>query len=210
MRKLPQTMGSKSDKLPLNETSSLIGSESDCSGANSPVVRSILYTSHAIGQFSEQAWRFTLILFLGGLYQFESLVLVAAFGLDTSVASFTCGTRMAAFFVDNTWNRRAILQSLVVLQNLSVVVASSAAHFLMSTLIETAAAPHAVCGLPSLTHHVFRGTTPLLLALFLTASLADLLDKTKRVAIERDWVVVMYVLDPDELQRTNVIMRQID
>jgi iron-regulated transporter 1 len=200
--------------------------------------RRLLYVSHFFAQFSEQAWQFSLILFLAAFSNYRSLILVSSYGLIQQLSVVLLGST-AGRFVDGT-SRITAARFFVWSENLCVVTATALCYQLLHTMHSVASEEESSTiaeeedeeAPASRMRRKFAGvpldplSICLLLGIHVFGPAAQILDKGFLVAMERDWVVVMGEAaataaaastasnqrEPDKswLSDTNVAMRQID
>ena len=160
-----------------------------------PISRYWLYATHAVGQFSEVAWKFSMSFFLSALTNHKSLVWVAAFGLSLGTA-VTIGMPLVGSWIDaTTLNRLQIVQRIMTIEAISIAIASIALILLLRT---------------SDSEHDHVPWNIFMVALNFFGAIAQLADQALLVVLERDWVVEMSRKDATWLSTTNVWMRQID
>jgi hypothetical protein len=186
--------------------------------------RRLLYLSHLLNQFSENAWQFCLVIFLAAFSNYESLILVSTYGLCSGLFVCSLGAKIGRF-IDGT-DRLFVARLFIGLENFAVLTATALCYALLLDQ-----------GSKSTEHEVDDGLTSrmsgvptdpksvvLLIGIHFLGALARVLDSGFVVAIEKDWIVVMSesVTSPDltrsqNLQRqkvwlteTNVLMKQID
>jgi solute carrier family 40 (iron-regulated transporter), member 1 len=176
----------------------------------------LLYISHAISQFAELSWQFSMTLFLAAMTHFESLFLVSSYGLISWCCLLLFGAAMARFFVDTiSWNRRKALNLLIVAENVAVIAGCLVSYEIFQrddeyVIHQQQHQPHA--------HYWMR--TVLLTILFTSGSIGMVLQQTMVVVLERDWLIVVAqhmqataanAGDSDSLGgEMNVVVRQID
>lgn len=205
--------------------------------------RRILYASHAFAQASEISWQFCLTIFLAAFTNYRSLFLVSSYGLLSGF--FTCvASGHVGKFVDRA-PRLYVARALLISQNICVVFATVCSFLLLlkdspsSDYLTSATATattqddmhmdnyttsgiddtSTVTWLSSRLQNVplDRYSVILFICVHILGVTADVLDKAFKVAIEKDWVVVL----SDEaascgekkslwLRETNVAMKQID
>ncbi|KAI2511154.1 Ferroportin1 (FPN1) [Fragilaria crotonensis] len=160
-----------------------------------PTSRYWLFATHAVAQFSEVAWKFSMSFFLSALTNHNSLVWVAAFGLSLGTA-VTIGMPLMGSWIDSTTlNRLQIVQLIMGIESISIAIASLALMLLLRSQSSDHQGP--------------------LWAIFMASvnffgAIAQLADQSLLVILERDWVVEMSRKDGTWLSTTNVWMRQID
>ena len=191
--------------------------------------RRMLYVSHFFNQFSEQTWQFCLVLFLAAFSNYESLILVTSYGLVSY--SFVCAFgSTAGRFIDGS-NRLQVARQFIGFENCAVLLATWLCYVLLSEQDERddssdleTSSPHTsdLDGIPTDPKSIL-----LLIGIHLLGAIALILDSGFRVAVERDWIVVMsqcavhnaeavheqtsfHQVQKDWLSDTNVSMRQID
>ncbi|KAG7356664.1 ferroportin1 FPN1 [Nitzschia inconspicua] len=218
--------------LPLQEgsdsvTSLATATSTIMSSSTLQSARRLLYVSHFFNQFSECTWQFCLVLFLAAFSNYQSLILVTSYGLVSY--SFVCAFgSTAGRFVDCA-NRLQVARQFIGFENCAVVLATILCYMLLSKkeLLQSSTEVQKESlsdwkGIPTDPSSVL-----LLVGIHLLGSIAALLDSGFRVAVERDWIVVMSSCSihlasgnpslEDELAAqkvwlsdTNVNMRQID
>ena len=159
-----------------------------------PKSRFWLFATHAVGQFNEVAWKFSMSFFLSAFTNHESLVWVAAFGLSLDTA-VTIGMPAVGSWIDSTTlNRLQIVQRTMAVETISIAIASMALILLLRSSSEH-------------NGHVWG---IYMAALNSFSAIAKLADQTLLVILERDWVVEMCHKDHKWLSATNAWMRRID
>ena len=168
--------------------------------------RSVLYISHLSAKFTEIGWQFCIILFLSALTGYQSLALVSTYGLFSGLIVFLAGSSAGAFVDHAKYTRLHIIQLFIVVQNLSVIIASTCFFFLLRMVKETDLDPIQVAperflasGTATVSRHIFSNFVPplnartisLLVAIHVFGALAKLADEGITIALERDWIVVM-------------------
>ena len=195
--------------------------------------RRLLYVSHLFAQFSEVSWQFCLTIFLAALFNYQSLFLVATYGLTTGTAVTLLGSTMGSL-VDRT-NRLVAARGFILTENICVILATLGCFQLLS---QTTNDDHVSDSTnedknDSSSRILSNGSSiMLIIGIHILGAAARVLDEGFLVSIERDWVVVMSqfvkgshddsstknVVD-DNLQQvhsrawlseTNVAMKQID
>jgi hypothetical protein len=184
----------------------------------------MLYIAHAVSQFAELSWQFSLTLFLAAMAHLESLLLVSAYGLISWCSLLLFSSAMARFFVDTIpWNRRAALNALIVAENIMVIAGCFVSYWIFRSddyLVQQQQKEQ------DGTTIIITLRTVLLTILFATGSIALVLEQTMVVVIERDWLIVVarHVAATttasaatttnggrvDSLGEMNVIVKQID
>lgn len=203
--------------------------------------RRLLYVSHSASQFSEQSWQFGLILFLAAFTNYTSLILVSSYGLATGLTVCLAGPSAGRYFVDSlSWNRLSAAQFLISAQTLSVLTATAFCYALLIFHKQQQDGTHASqfsaedAATANWFHRWLKGvpldgySIILLIGIHFFGPLAQILDKSFLISIERDWVVVMGQVAADGtmindttglsnpqpsktwLSETNVFMKQID
>eukprot|EP00980_Cylindrotheca_fusiformis_P009738 scaffold2149_cov187-Cylindrotheca_fusiformis.AAC.16 len=186
--------------------------------------RRLLYLSHLLNQFSENAWQFCLVLFLAAFSNYDSLILVCTYGLCSGFVVCTFGARIGRF-IDDT-DRLFVARLFIGLENFAVLAATACCYTLLSgnrkISSEHELDDHFVTrmsGVPTDAESIV-----LLIGIHFLGALARVLDAGFVVAIERDWIVVMsecitsHELTSSQnterqkkwLSETNVAMKQID
>lgn len=154
-----------------------------------PQARHWLYATHAVAQFSEVAWQFSLSFFLSALTNYESLFWLASYGVSMG-AAVSVGTPLVGTWIDTTpLDRWQIVQRILFIETICVALASVAVVLLLSAE----------------TIHLW-----IMILLNIFGALAQVCDQALIVVFERDWVVEMSRKDETWLATTNVCMRQID
>jgi len=169
--------------------------------------RNVLYTSHLAAKFTEIGWQFCLILFLSALTGYQSLALVSTYGLFSGLVVCLTGSSAGAFVDSAHYTRLQIIQLFIIVQNLSVVVATACFFFLLRMVKEIDLVPlqqdtstrFLALGAPTVSRHIFSNFVPplnattigLLVAIHVFGALAKLSDQGITIAFERDWIVVM-------------------
>ena len=160
-----------------------------------PISRYWLFATHAVAQFSEGAWKFSMSFFLSALTNHSSLGWVAAYGLSMGIAVII-GMPLVGSWIDSTsLNRLQIVQVIMGIESISVAISSLA----LVLLLRSQSSEH-------------QGN---LWGIFMASvnffgAIAQLADQALLVILERDWVVEMSRNDGTWLSATNVWMRQID
>lgn len=186
--------------------------------------RRLLYLSHLLNQFSENAWQFCLVLFLAAFSNYESLVLVSTYGLCSGLFVCSFGARIGRFIDDA--DRLFVARLFIGLENFSVLTATALCYTLLSDRrsvpFEHELDNHfttRMSGVPADPKSVV-----LLIGIHFLGALARVLDSGFVVAIERDWIVVMSesisvqgLTNSQSIERqkawlteTNIFMKQID
>lgn len=176
--------------------------------------RILLYISHFCAQFSETAWQFALLLFLGAFVQYQSLLLVSTYGLLSNGAICLFSTYVGYRFIDRSANRWRSVRILIMAQNLCVIVASMQCYLLLrqsnhihvvtngnhndTTTTANDPVDNPGSSSPHDHSHVVHSIIPtdlhsilLLIGIHLFGPIANILDRGITVTMERDWVVVM-------------------
>eukprot|EP00816_Leptocylindrus_hargravesii_P011921 CAMPEP_0196823978 /NCGR_PEP_ID=MMETSP1362-20130617/89905_1 /TAXON_ID=163516 /ORGANISM="Leptocylindrus danicus, Strain CCMP1856" /LENGTH=420 /DNA_ID=CAMNT_0042204063 /DNA_START=211 /DNA_END=1470 /DNA_ORIENTATION=- len=189
--------------------------------------RRILYASHAFAQTSEISWQFCLTIFLAAFTNYQSLFLVSSYGLLSGLC--TClASGYVGKFVDRA-PRLYVARALLISQNTCVVFATicsfllllkdSPSPALVASTIDDPNDDTTVTWLTSRLHDVplDRYSVTLFISIHMLGVTADVLDKAFKVAIEKDWVVVLSneaascgEKKSSWLRETNVAMKQID
>ena len=200
--------------------------ESSSSLNNLYRARRILYFSHCFAQLAEIAWQFCLTMFLAAFTDFSSLFLVSSYGLMSGLVIFLSSGKIGKL-VDSS-ARLSLVQILLVVQNSCVVLATICSflllthqpHYYDANIPYTNGEASAIgTWLTSRLHGVpiDNFSIYLLVCIHVCGVFADCFDKAFKVAIEKDWIVVMsshaaiYGQDKSSfLRETNVGMKQID
>eukprot|EP00639_Heterosigma_akashiwo_P003212 CAMPEP_0194566734 /NCGR_PEP_ID=MMETSP0292-20121207/5493_1 /TAXON_ID=39354 /ORGANISM="Heterosigma akashiwo, Strain CCMP2393" /LENGTH=514 /DNA_ID=CAMNT_0039416367 /DNA_START=134 /DNA_END=1678 /DNA_ORIENTATION=- len=165
--------------------------------------RTLLYVSHFGSQFSEWAWQFSLIVWLTALGDYSSLFLVSAYQATTQLLVLSLVPRFSRY-IDKTasgtlWNRSKFASYVIAGQNMCVIMATmavaSTTNRSSSFQEDSKGGALWVCSLTGIC--LFGG-------------FAQVFDKIFLVAVERDWIVVMAANDDVWLQKTNVVLKQMD
>jgi solute carrier family 40 (iron-regulated transporter), member 1 len=185
---------------------------------NHTYIQQLLYISHAISQFAELSWQFSMTLFLAAMTHFESLFLVSSYGLISWCCLLLFGAAMARFFVDTiSWNRRKALNLLIVAENVAVIAGCLVSYEIFQRDDEYVIHQQQQSQQQQ-AHYWMRMV--LLTILFTSGSIGMVLQQTMVVVLERDWLIVVAQHmqanttgvggDSDSLGEMNVVMRQID
>jgi iron-regulated transporter 1 len=197
---------------------------------NLALARRLLYVSHFGNQFSELAWQFCLVIWLAQITNYESLLLVSTYGV--TVQSFVgLGTPLLGRRIDTMagqGRRVALATRLLAAENVCVVLATLCfAHLLwllgpLTTTMQDGDEPaQTASDIPP----IWKQPSSILwlIAIHLLGGLAQVLDKSFLVAVERDWIVEMAtnsnsLSEEDDnhahqclwLSETNVTLKQMD
>ena len=188
--------------------------ESASSSSQLASARRLLYVSHAWNQFSELAWQFCLVIFLAAILNYESLFLVSTYGV--AVQTMVCiGSPILGKWVDHAahnGDRLTLARRLILTENICVLIATGCCWYLLQRMTRTGESSFS--GSTSNTTALLQQPISILLlvGIHFLGALAQVLDKSFLVAVERDWIVVMAHDVPGEswLSQTNVTMKQID
>lgn len=154
-----------------------------------PKSRHWLYATHAVAQFSEIAWQFSIAFFLSALTNHQSLFWLACYGVSRG-AAVTVGMPLVGSWIDSTkLSRWEVVQRTILLETISVAIASIAVIILLQS------------------ESIHLGP---MVVLNIFGALSQVCDQALIVAFERDWIVEMSRNDGTWLSTTNVCMRQID
>lgn len=186
--------------------------------------RRILYFSHCFAQAAEISWQFCLTMFLAAFTDYSSLFLVSSYGLLSGLAILFTGGKIGSL-VDSS-ARLSLAQSLLVIQNSCVVLATICCFLLLSHKPHYYDAEnvrgesnYVKAWLTSRLHGIPVDGFSICCLIFvhICGVIADSLDKAFKVAMEKDWIVVMSshaakhgVEKSSFLRETNVTMKQID
>ena len=180
--------------------------------------RKLLYLSHFGNQFSELAWQFCLVIWLAQVTHYESLIFVSTYGV-TLQAMVCVGTPIFGRYIDEMARKgkRSLLTTrLIAAENICVLLATLCCAYL-------------ILGIDNPTGDGINddasnnGQNPswqkpstlcLLLVIHILGGMAQVLDRSFLVAVERDWIVVMAEAAGENkdnwLSQTNVALKQID
>lgn len=172
--------------------------------------RRLLYLSHLAATFTEIGWEFCLVLFLSALTGYQSLTLVSTYGLFSGLVVCLGGPSVGALIDTIKYTRLEVIQFFIVIQNLSVVIATVGCFSLLRMVKDTditgftnansnVDSRSLASGQPTISSHTFsnfippfNGTTLLfLLSIHVFGAIAKLTDHAITIALERDWIVVM-------------------
>jgi iron-regulated transporter 1 len=188
--------------------------ENDASISQVATARRLLYVSHAWNQFSELAWQFCLVIFLAAILNYESLLLVSTYGV--AVQTMVCvGSPILGKWVDHaaeTGDRLTLARRLILTENICVLIATGCSWYLLQIMNRNGASSFSDSTTTTDAMLQQPISILLLLGIHFLGALAQVLDKSFLVAVERDWIVVMAQNVPgdDWLAQTNVTMKQID
>ena len=169
-----------------------------------------IYVSHTVCQFSEQAWQFALLLFLTALGPHGSLRLVSSYGLVAHLAVFVAGAPTCRFLIDQCprwWTARVVMTS----QTVAVILATILAYVALGMdPTHESNQDHNPLGdddenttkqkIPIVTSSSYHYWI-ILAGIHVFGPLAQILDKTFLVAMERDWIPQMsYTLQQQQEQ----------
>jgi hypothetical protein len=172
--------------------------------------RRLLCLSHLAAKFTEIGWDFCLVLFLSALTGYQSLTLVSTYGLFSGLLVCLAGPSVGAMIDTVKFTRLEVIQFFIVIQNMSVVVATVCCYFLLTMVKDTNITDFTntinnvdsrslASGQPTISRHTFSNFIPpfngttlwLLLSIHAFGAIAKLADKAITIALERDWIVVM-------------------
>lgn len=183
--------------------------------------RHSLYKSHLAAKFTEIGWEFCLVLFLSALTGYQSLALVSTYGLFSGLVVCLAGASVGTLVDAKKYTRLEIIQFFILVQNVSVIIATACCYFLLRMVKDTSVTNvsweppdrYLASGSPTITRHTFSNFIPpfnaeslaLLVAVHVFGAIAKLTDQAITIALERDWIVVMSKvaamdLDEDELE----------
>ena len=167
----------------------------------------LIYASHFVSQFSECAWQFAVVLFLAGVSDYHSILLVSSYSLAAYIAVMLFGSSLGGF-LDRS-NRLQSARLCIGIENASVLLATIACCWLLTKAQvgddDGNEDPKTV-----IPHDML--SVLLIVSVHIFGSLAMLFNQAFVVAIERDWIVVLsqQTSEPEVwLSRTNVLLRQI-
>jgi iron-regulated transporter 1 len=183
--------------------------------------RRLLYLSHFGSQFAEWAWQFSLVIWLAALSNYSSLFLVSVYQATAQLMVLvlvpqltksidTTALLAAAGDDDETsaLNRSQFASYVITAQNTCVLIATITIGFVMSRQTNNnndESDSNHVDGDDDSSYLVLS-----LIVICIFGGMAQVLDKTFVVAVERDWIVVMANKKEAWLQDTNVTLKQID
>lgn len=170
--------------------------------------RITLYKSHLAAKGTEVIWQFCLVLFLMALTGYQSLALVSSYGLFSGLVVFMTSSASGKFIDSGSRSRLDIANTFIFVQNLSVIIASLCAFFLLRMVKEAHVTPDMIQrnrfggsnleANTSLTHLLSDFVPPLnissillLVGIHIFGAIAKVTDQMLTVAMERDWIVVM-------------------
>ena len=156
-----------------------------------------LYSAHALSKFGDRMWEFGVPILFMELYT-ETLLPSALFTLALYSASLLLMAPVGSW-VDRTERLRVI--------RLSVYGQNAAATLLtvaMAVLLLVSG------GEPSATMALSPGVVIVFCVMVVLAVVAELCAQASRLALERDWVVVLAQGDSNVLAELNAALRQID
>lgn len=170
--------------------------------------RITLYKSHLAAKGTEVIWQFCLVLFLMALTGYQSLALVSSYGLFSGLVVFMASSASGKFIDSGSRSRLDIANTFIFVQNLSVIIASLCAFFLLRMVKEAHVTPDMIQrnrfggsnleANTSLTHLLSDFVPPinlssilLLVGIHIFGAIAKLTDQMLTVAMERDWIVVL-------------------
>jgi iron-regulated transporter 1 len=194
----------------------LTSSASSSSDDDLQYARRLLYLSHFGSQFAEWAWQFSLVVWLAALSNYSSLFLVSVYQATAQLLVLvlvpqlsksidTTALLAAAGDDDETsaLNRSQFASYVITAQNTCVLIATITSGFVMSRQINNKESGSNDDDDPS-----YLVLSLIVICLF--GGMAQVLDKTFVVAVERDWIVVMADKNEVWIQDTNVTLKQID
>eukprot|EP00980_Cylindrotheca_fusiformis_P017913 scaffold5684_cov71-Cylindrotheca_fusiformis.AAC.2 len=185
---------------------------------NLEYARRLLYISHFTSQFAEWAWQFSLVIWLAALSDYSSLFLVSIYqataqllvlslvptlskmidstttttSSSTTITSTTATTTTITRNKKQQWNRSQFATYLIAAQNVCVFIATMTIGFTMKR--------HCQLVPPKISNDnnhdddddaISFSRMALIAIICCFGGMAQVLDKTVVVAIERDWIVVM-------------------
>jgi iron-regulated transporter 1 len=203
----------------------------DVSISQLETARHLLYVSHAWNQFSELAWQFCLVMFLAAILNYKSLLLVSTYGI--AVQTMVCvGSPILGKWVDHaaqTGDRLTLAHRLILTENICVLLATGCCWYLLQimNINHGEESSFTACTTTTMSITTLWQQQPtisifLLVGIHFLGALAQVLDKSFLVAVERDWIVIMahntrstitsarHPGDDCWLSQTNVTMKQID
>eukprot|EP00980_Cylindrotheca_fusiformis_P013419 scaffold3428_cov76-Cylindrotheca_fusiformis.AAC.2 len=224
--------------------------DDDNNNKNLEYARRLLYISHFTSQFAEWAWQFSLVIWLAALSDYSSLFLVSIYQataqllvlslvptlskmIDSTTSSSTTTTSTAATTTTRNrkqqWNRSQFATYLIAAQNACVFIATMTIGFTMKRHRQLVQSDndeddHDDTTTTTITTTAASFSMVLIAVICCFGGMAQVLDRTVLVAIERDWIVVMAeakkINRQDEkqeeesssswLQDTNVTLKQMD
>eukprot|EP00980_Cylindrotheca_fusiformis_P025921 scaffold14889_cov72-Cylindrotheca_fusiformis.AAC.1 len=204
---------------------------------NLEYARRLLYISHFTSQFAEWAWQFSLVIWLAALSDYSSLFLVSIYqataqllvlslvpalskmidSTTTTTTSTSSSTTITSTTTTTTtssnkkqqWNRSQFATYLIAAQNVCVFIATMTIGFTMKR--------HCQLVPPNIsdddndtadTDAISFSRMALIAIICCFGGMAQVLDKTVVVAIERDWIVVMADESINKKKKTKTTNKQ--
>ena len=183
-----------------------------------------IYVSHFFAQFSDEAWQFSLSLFLAAFSNYQSLFLVCSYGIVSQLRKCAFGSTSGRF-VDETSsiNRLRTARIFLGTQSLCVLIATACSYYALQRVHEMMLASQptrrAVGSSPAeMDGESIEGDTEdqasfawsedsvtviLVILIHVFGPLAELASQGFLVAMERDWIVAMVPATTTPLQDEN-------
>lgn len=175
----------------------------------------IIYAAHSLSAWGDRVWYFAIPLFLLDLNP-TSLLLTAVYGLALSISVFL-GVPVVGKWIDKT-QRLKTMVVLLLIQNLGVVISALllvAHREYTGGSNSTTTAINETLSFEDVAENAEEETTDVSMIVTYTAvivlgSISMLASNGSKIAIQRDWIVVVSSGESDVLANLNAMMRRID
>ena len=182
-----------------------------------------IYVSHFFAQFSDEAWQFSLSLFLAAFSNYQSLFLVCSYGIVSQLSICAFGSTSGRFVDETSSNRLRTARIFLGTQSLCVLIATACSYYALQRVHEmmlasqptrraTGSSPAEMDGesiegdtedQASFAWSEDSVTVILVILIHFFGPLAELASQGFLVAMERDWIVAMVPATTAPLQDEN-------
>jgi len=176
-------------------SSSPLASYFDCFSASRKwrIERTVLYMSNILSAWGDRMWEFAAPIILTTIFS-KSLMPAAMFSFVIQLSQFLFGAQIGQW-VDDSSRKLVVVVSLLV-QNLCVIICSMLLYFIIPFAQDTA--PWGDLKFLGL----FGG-------LLLFGGISALASMMEKIAVGRDWIVVLSADDPNTLSEANAVLVRI-